>query len=66
MAAQAARWGKKARRAWIFLRIAVLTVVLGAIGVVVSGCPPVVLYGPAPEYGVVPVYGVPVDYNLDK
>ncbi|MFA6241276.1 MAG: hypothetical protein WC655_10125 [Candidatus Hydrogenedentales bacterium] len=66
MAAKATRWGKKAKRGWIILRIAVLTVVLGAIGIVVSGCPPVVLYGPVPEYGVQPAYGVPAVYSIDR
>ena len=55
-AKQAAHW---LRRMGLRGRSIVLSLLLGVMGLALSGCPCVVMYGPAPEYGVVPLYGVP-------
>ena len=36
-----------------------LSLLLGAMGLALCGCPCTVMYGPAPEYGAQPLYGVP-------
>lgn len=59
--AQAKRAVGWLRRMGLRGRSVVLALLLGALGLAFSGCPPVVvMYGPAPEYGVQPMYGVPM------
>ncbi|MCC6697134.1 MAG: hypothetical protein IT365_16015 [Candidatus Hydrogenedentes bacterium] len=60
MAKHVVRVVRKTKHRWAVLRVLVLTALLSALGLIATGCPPVVLYGP------VPVYGVPTADALDR